>query len=168
MPSITIIQRVTHLLTLAADSGASDNEARNAALTAAKLIAQHGLRVVDAHDATTATTHTTTQTTTRTTTATSKAPAWSRVWTDAEQNYWERCVHEAHAEYERRTKEQPIYRWVAQEPSKCGSCWADIPTGSDCFYGPYPKHQWRCVPCAQRDAPPRRKPKSKKTKASTK
>jgi hypothetical protein len=162
MANITIIQRVTHLLTLAADAGASENEARNAALTAAKLIAQHGLHVVDARPSST----TTTTQWSRTTTATweSRVTAWEAAWKSREAKWdeWERAARE------RERAEPPKHPWVAQEPSKCGSCWADIPTGSDCFYGPYPKHEWRCVPCAQRDAPWRRKPKSKKTKASKK
>ena len=42
---IGIAQRAQDLFRLAADSAASDNEARNAALTAARLVVQHDLLV---------------------------------------------------------------------------------------------------------------------------
>ncbi len=45
--ALAAAQRVLDLVRLAVDAGAADNEARNAALAAAKLIAQHGLAVVD-------------------------------------------------------------------------------------------------------------------------
>lgn len=41
--SANIITRVQHLIKLATNAGASENEARNAALQAAKLIAEHKL-----------------------------------------------------------------------------------------------------------------------------
>jgi hypothetical protein len=46
----TAIDRVEQLLALAANEGASEEEARTAAVQAARLIRRHGLRVVD-HDA---------------------------------------------------------------------------------------------------------------------
>jgi hypothetical protein len=170
-----IIQRVTHLLTLAADSGAAENEARTAAFQAARLIAKHSLRVVEAHDPSTTATHTTTQKTTHTTTATWST--WDNVdWKSAFDAAWERAereareararTREAQAEDERRKNEffrQPRYPWTAQETSECGSCGATIDTGSSCYYGPHPTHGWRCVPCADRDAPPRRKRTKRKT-----
>ena len=43
-----VVQRVADLIRLASNDGASDSEARTAALVACRLIAKHGLRVVGA------------------------------------------------------------------------------------------------------------------------
>lgn len=48
MSAALAAQRASDLVRLAADAGAADGEARNAALAAAKLIAKHGLKIVDA------------------------------------------------------------------------------------------------------------------------
>ena len=164
MPNSPIVQRVVDLMRLATNSGAAENEARNAASEAVRLIIKHGLRVVDTPDSTATATRTTTQTTTRTTTATwqtreAKWDAWERAARERED------VDRRHAEYERR-QEQPLYPWVAREPSKCGSCGTKIAVGSDCFYGPYPRHGWRCGPCVVRGASPRRPRKRKKPSAT--
>lgn len=45
--ALVAAQRVTDLVRLAVNAGAADNESRNAALAAAKLIAQHGLLVIE-------------------------------------------------------------------------------------------------------------------------
>ena len=82
---MSILQRVVDLLRLAADAGAAENEARNAAVQAAKLIAQHGLRVIDSRSSTATATHTTTQTTTRTT---------SSVWRPSHPHYEEFMARE--------------------------------------------------------------------------
>lgn len=47
MAEQSIVDRVEALLLLAVDAGASEHEARTAALQAARLIAKHGLRVSD-------------------------------------------------------------------------------------------------------------------------
>jgi hypothetical protein len=152
-----IVQRVNDLIRLAVDAGASEHEARTAAFQAVRLLAKHGLRVVEARDTSTTTASTTTtQTTTRTTNTTS---AWQSPWPPPRSHY-----DHARPSSDTWPPEAPTYPWVAQESQECCSCGATIAAGADCYYGPYPTHTWRCVPCAQRNAPPRRRSKRKKAK----
>jgi hypothetical protein len=130
-----IIQRITNLLTLAANSGAAENEARNASLEAARLITKHNLQVVDAFG------------------TTARPPNHeTSVWQVLYERERERTtdlVNDLNQKIARRKAEA---RAVAKEPAQCGSCGEWIPEGSPCFDGPRP-HRWRCVPCANRNAP---------------